>query len=59
MHVFGQIIIAIIFLGSGYVLFYLPFIAISAIITGVFVGVVAKLIIKTGIVRKQKEKYKY
>lgn len=59
MHVFGQILIAIIFLGSGYVLFYLPFIAISAIITGVFVGVVAKLIIKTGIVRKQKEKYKY
>ena len=46
-HVFGQILIAIIFLGSGYVLFYLPIIAISAIITGVLVGIVAQLIIRT------------
>ena len=58
-HVFGQILIAIIFLGSGYVLFYLPIIAISAIITGVLVGIVAQLIIRTGIIKKQKEKYKF
>ena len=58
-HVFGQIIIAIIFLGSGYVLFYLPVIALSAIITGVLVGIVARLIIRTGVIKKQKEKYKF
>ena len=55
-HVGGQVIIAMIFLGSAYVVLYLPIIGISAIITGVFVGIVAQLIIKTGIVRKQKER---
>ena len=58
-HVMGQILIAIIFLGSGYVLFYLPIIGISAIITGVLVGIVAQLIIRTGVIKKQKEKYKF
>lgn len=58
-HVFGQILIAIIFLGSGYVLLYLPIIGISAIITGVLVGIVAQLVIKTGVIKKQKEKYKF
>lgn len=58
-HVFGQILIAIIIMGSGYVLFYLPIIGISAIITGVLVGIVAQLIIRTGIIKKQKEKYKF
>lgn len=55
-HVGGQVIIAMIFLGCAYVVLYLPIIGISAIITGVFVGIVAQLIIKTGIVRKQKER---
>ena len=58
-HVFGQILIAIVFLGSGYVLFYLPIIAVSAIITGVLVGIVAQLVIRTGVIKKQKEKYKF
>ena len=58
-HVTGQILIAIAFLGSIYVLYYLPFIALGAIVTGVFVGFVSKMVIKTGIIRKQREKYKY
>ena len=58
-HVTGQILIAMIFLGTGYIFLYLPVIAISAIITGVFVGIVAKLIINTGVIRKQKEKYNF
>ena len=58
-HVIGQILIAMAFLGSAYVVYYLPFIALSAIITGVFVGFVSKLVIKTGIIKKQREKYKY
>lgn len=58
-HVLGQILIAMIFLGSAYIFLYLPVIAISAIITGVFVGIAAKLIIKTGVIKKQREKYNF
>ena len=58
-HVTGQVLIAMAFLGSAYVILYLPIIAISAIITGVFVGISAHLIIKTGVIKKQREKYKF
>ena len=58
-HVLGQILIAMIFLGSAYIFLYLPVIAVSAIITGVFVGVVAKLIINTGVIKKQRAKYNF
>ena len=58
-HVTGQVLIAMAFLGSAYVILYLPIIAISAIITGVVVGISAHLIIKTGVIKKQREKYKF
>ena len=58
-HVFGQVLIAMLFLGTAYVFLYLPIIALSAIITGVFVGIVAKLVINTGVIKKQREKYKF
>ena len=58
-HVSGQMLIAMLYLGTAYIVLYLPIIAISAIITGVFVGIVAQLIIKTGIIKKQREKYKF
>ena len=58
-HVFGQIIIAMIFLGTGFVVFYFPIIALCAILTGVFVGAVARAIIKTEIVKKQLERQSY
>ena len=58
-HVGGQILIAMIYLGSAYIVLYLPVLAISAIITGVFVGIIARLIINTGIIKKQKEKYNF
>ena len=58
-HVFGQILIAMIFLGTSYILLYLPVIAVSAILTGVFVGVTAKLIIRTNVIKKQREKYNF
>ena len=58
-HVAGQIFIAMIYLGSACIFLYLPVIAISAIITGVFVGIVAKLIINTGVIKKQREKYNF
>lgn len=56
-HVAGQVLVAMIYLESAYILFYLPIIAISAIITGVIVGIVAKIIIKTGIIKKYAERY--
>ena len=58
-HVTGQILITMAFLGTPYIVFYLPIIAVSAIITGVLVGIVAQLIIRTGVIKKQKEKYKF
>ena len=58
-HVFGQILVAVIYLGTGYIVFYLPVIALSAIATGVFVGIIAKLIINTGVIRMQRERYKF
>ena len=58
-HVTGQLLIAMFFLGTAYIFIYLPVIAVSAIITGVFVGIVAQLIIKTGVIKKQREKYNY
>ena len=58
-HVSGQILIAMIYLGTAYIVLYLPVIAIAAIITGIFVGITARLIIKTGVIQKQKEKYNF
>ena len=58
-HVVGQIAIAMIFLDSVYILYYLPIIGLSAIVTGVIVGIVAKLVINTGVIRKQRYKYNF
>ena len=58
-HILGQILIAIIFLGTASVLYYLPIISISAIITGILVGIGAKLIINTGAIKKLREKYEF
>ena len=58
-HVGGQILIAMIYLWTAYIVLYLPVLAISAIITGVFVGIIARLIVKTGIIKKQREKYNF
>ena len=58
-HVTGQILIAMIYMGSVYVVYYLPIIALSALITGVVVGVVARAIIKTEVIKKQREKYNF
>ena len=58
-HILAQLGIAMLYLGSSIVIFYLPFISISAIVTGIFVGIIAKIIIKTGIIKKQRIKYNY
>ena len=58
-HVVGQILVAWLFLSTPYILYYLPVIAISAIITGIGVGLVANLVIKTGVIKKQREKYNF
>lgn len=55
-HVTGQILIAMIFLGTVYVVYYLPFIALSAIITGVLVGIIAGMVVRTHIVRNLNKK---
>ena len=58
-HIIGQILVAILFLSTPLIIYYLPIIAISAVITGVLVGIVARLVIRTGVIRKQREKYNF
>ena len=58
-HVTGQILVAMIYMGSVYVVYYLPIIALSALITGVIVGLVAGAIIRTGVIKRQREKYNF
>lgn len=58
-HVFGQVLIAMIYLDNAYIFYYLPFIALISIATGVFVGIIAKLIIRTQIIKKQRQKYDF
>ena len=58
-HVTGQILIAMIYMGSVYVVYYLPIIALSAVITGILVGFIAKAIIKTNVIKNQREKYNF
>ena len=58
-HVFGQVLIAMIYLDSAYIFYYLPFIALISIATGILVGIVAKLVIRTEIIKKQRQKYDF
>ena len=58
-HVIGQILVAMIYLDSAYILLYLPVIALSAIITGVLVGIMAQTVIRTGIIKRQRQKYNF
>ena len=58
-HVTGQILIAMIYMGSVYVVYYLPIIGLAAIITGVLVGFIARAIIRTNVIKNQREKYNF
>ena len=58
-HVTGQILVAMLYLGKPYVLYYLPFIGLSAIITGVLVGIAAQLIIRTKVISNLRAKYNF
>lgn len=40
-HNTGQIAVAVLVLGSGYVLYYFPYLLVSGVITGLFTGLVA------------------
>lgn len=51
-HSIGQIIMAIIILGTGAVVSYLPFIMILSLITGIFSGTVALAYLKRSVTRK-------
>ena len=58
-HVTGQILIAMIYIGSVYVVYYLPIIGLAAVITGILVGFIARAIIKTNVIKNQREKYNF
>lgn len=53
-HNLGQIIVAIILTGTWRIVFYFPLLFISGIVSGIFTGIVAQLLIK-----KLEVKYKH
>ena len=50
-HAGGQVLIAILLLSTSAVLYYLPFIGILSLITGIFSGVLTKVYLKRSITR--------
>ena len=51
-HAFGQILIAMILLSSQAVVYYLPFIALLSVLTGVFIGILTRVYLKRSITQK-------
>ncbi|MDE5715973.1 MAG: Gx transporter family protein [Anaeroplasmataceae bacterium] len=51
-HATGQIIVAIILLSTKAVLYYLPFIALLSLLTGIFSGVLTKIYLKRSITQR-------
>lgn len=51
-HATGQIIVAIIILGSKAVVYYLPFIALLSILTGVLSGIISRTYLKRSVTKK-------
>lgn len=56
-HVVAQIFVGVIFLQTWELFFYLPILLLTSLVTGIFVGVVAKLIINTKVISKLKERH--
>lgn len=48
-HAVGQVLVAIVILGSQAVLYYLPFIGILSILTGILSGILAQTYLKKSI----------
>ncbi|MDE6946725.1 MAG: Gx transporter family protein [Anaeroplasmataceae bacterium] len=51
-HAGGQVLIAILLLSTSAVLYYLPFIGILSLITGIFSGVLTKVYLKRSITKR-------
>ena len=56
-HSVGQIIIAVIYLGTNAMFYYLPILALVSVVTGILTGIIAKKIIDSKIIQKQRDKY--
>lgn len=51
-HCMGQIIVAMLLLSSEAVVYYLPFIGILSVVTGVFSGIITRIYLKRSITHK-------
>lgn len=58
-HSGGQILVAILYFETFNMVFYLPILSLISVATGVLMGVIAKQVIKTNIIQKQKNKYDF
>jgi heptaprenyl diphosphate synthase len=46
MHNVGQIIVAIIVLENGLIIYYLPYLIISGVVTGILIGILGAILYK-------------
>ena len=44
MHNVGQLVVAIVFFDSGYLIYYLPVLLITGVVTGAVIGVIAQAV---------------
>ena len=51
-HIIGQIVVAMIFINDYRVIYYFPFIFLSAIIMGIFVGLIANNILRIKFIQR-------
>lgn len=56
LHCFGQILVAIWLVGSDAVLYYLPFIGLLSLATGIFTGLISRSYLKRSITKRFIEK---
>jgi len=57
LHSLGQILIGILYLGSVSVIAYLPILLVVSICTGFLIGILAKILMKTGVIKRYKNRY--
>lgn len=56
-HSLGQILVAVLYLGTTSMFYYLPILCITSVITGIIMGLIAKKIIDSKVIQKQRDKY--
>ncbi len=58
-HSGGQILVAIFYFETFNMIFYLPILSLVSVATGILMGLIARQIVKTNIIQKQKNRFDF